>query len=191
MLLLSEVLTSSERNRRSSSNSIGLVRGVGGTRLTKLIGTSWPKKRTGLVHCIVNASSSLLTVDKILNVFDHCSIFLKPPKSKPRPSWLCTTPALGHNFRRGYWFLFLEPSHDDFRLYLARRCRWTCVLRVYRILALFTYSCYTDRRSLFRGDALFLAAQTLNHQTVTIEFPRVPYHLRCSGCGNSLLYSDL
>ena len=45
------------------------------------------------------------------------------------------------------------------------------------ILTLFTYSCYTDRRSLFRGDALFVAAQTLDHQTVTIEFPRVPYRL--------------
>ena len=46
------------------------------------------------------------------------------------------------------------------------------------IFTLFTYSCYTNRyNSLFRGDALFLAAQTLDHKTVTIEFPRVPYRL--------------
>ena len=45
------------------------------------------------------------------------------------------------------------------------------------ILTLFTYSCYTDRHSFFRGDTLFLAAQTLDHKTVTIEFPRVPYRL--------------
>ena len=44
------------------------------------------------------------------------------------------------------------------------------------LLSLFTYSSYTKRDS-HKGDALFLAAHTLNGELVTVEFSRVPYHL--------------
>ena len=44
------------------------------------------------------------------------------------------------------------------------------------VMTLLTYSAYTSR-DVVRGDTLFLAAQTLNGEFVTVEFPRVPYRL--------------
>lgn len=44
------------------------------------------------------------------------------------------------------------------------------------VTTLLAYSAYTSR-DVVRGDTLFLAAQTLNGEFVTVEFPRVPYRL--------------
>ena len=44
------------------------------------------------------------------------------------------------------------------------------------VKTLLVYSAYTSRDAV-RGDTLFLAAQTLNGEFVTVEFPRVPYRL--------------
>ena len=60
----------------------------------------------------------------------------------------------------------------------GRVCQECTASKCDYILTLFTYSCYTNRyNSLSRGDSLFLVAQTLDYQTATIEFPRVPYRL--------------
>ena len=44
------------------------------------------------------------------------------------------------------------------------------------VTTLLAYSAYTSR-DVVQGDTLFLAAQTLNGEFVTVEFPRVPYRL--------------
>lgn len=58
----------------------------------------------------------------------------------------------------------------------GRVCRQCCTQEDGYVTTLFAYSAYTKRDAV-RGDTLFLAAQTLNGEFVTVEFARVPYRL--------------